>query len=105
MLNTVSLSLFRVILTCLNYFVFPLLNPTISEINQNTCVACGCGSPVLVVSVDSPLSDVFIPLAGWLLRKCNYKQRLSWLCVICDVQTVMVVEGSRNVTCCSLLEI
>ena len=85
--------------------MFPLLNPTISEINQNTDVVCGSGCLVLVVSVDSPLSDLFVPLAGWLLRRCNYGQRLSWLCAICDVQTVMVVEGNRNMTFCGLLEL
>ena len=85
--------------------LFPLLNATISEISQNADVACGSGCPVLVVSADSPLSDLFIPLAVWLLRRCNYWQRLSWLCAICDVQTVMAVEGNRNVTCCTLLVI
>jgi hypothetical protein len=79
--------------------VFPLLNSTISEINQNTDLACGSGYPVVVVSADSPFSDLFIPLAGWLLRRCNYRQRLSYLCAVCDVQTVMAIEGNRRLEC------
>jgi hypothetical protein len=66
-----ALSVFRVILTRLYLFCVSILQPTISEINQNADMTCGSGCPVLVVSVDRPLSDLFVPLAVWLLRICN----------------------------------